>query len=137
MCQLAYSADRGQEQGEQPCAKKLLLDELKAAIRAQEGQGQEHLQLMSEMKEYCSYQPTPAEEKDALLFWKHHCNKYPHLAVLAKEYLCIPASSVSVESMFSTTGLILNSRRSSLDPVNMNIIVFIHDNINNINNFNE
>ena len=46
---------------------------MKAAIRAQEWHGQEHLLLLSQVKEYCSYQPASAEKKDALLFWKQHC----------------------------------------------------------------
>ena len=35
MCQLAYPANRVQEHDKKPCAKKLLLDKLKAAIQAQ------------------------------------------------------------------------------------------------------
>ena len=31
--------------------------------------------------------------------------------------------------MFSTLGLIMNSKRSSLNPVTMNMISFIHDNM--------
>ena len=69
-----------------------------------------------------SYQSTKAEKKNYLLFWKHHSKDYPHLAVLAKEYLCVAVSSVLglVGSIFSATGLMLNSRKSSLDPMILN-----------------
>ena len=100
-----------------------MLDELKATVC---NQGQtDYVILRNEVENYSSYQPLPDEENDALLFWKRHCYKYPRLAILAKEYLCIPSSSVAVESMFSTTGLILNSKRSLLDPFYMNITVFL------------
>jgi len=36
--------------------------------------------------------------------------------------------SVPVESMFSTIGLMLKSKRSSLVPHKLNYIAFIHDN---------
>ena len=42
------------------------------------------------------------------------------------------ASSVPVESLFSTAGLILNGIRSSLTPDKLNKIVFIHDNFDMI-----
>ena len=38
------------------------------------------------------------------------------------------SSSVLMESLFSTTGLVLNSRRSSLKPDKLNKTVFVHDN---------
>jgi hypothetical protein len=54
---------------------------------------------------------------------------HPQLSILAREYLGILSSSVPVECTFSTTGLVMNSKRSCLNPVNMNMITFIHDNI--------
>ena len=43
-------------------------------------------------------------------------------------YLGTYASSVHVESLFSTAGPLLNRKRSSLTPDKLNVIVFIHDN---------
>lgn len=61
-------------------------------------------------------------------FWQQHCETYPCLAQLARKYLTQNASSVPVESMFSTAGLVLNSKRSVLTPYKANSIMFIHDN---------
>ena len=47
---------------------------------------------------------------------------------MARKYLCISVASVAVECMFSVTGLILNSKRSSLAPWKLNYLSFIHDN---------
>jgi len=52
------------------------------------------------------------------------CSKWP-----CRWYISISASSVPVESMFSTTGLILNSKRSSLYHISwITLHLFIHDN---------
>jgi hypothetical protein len=70
--------------------------------------------------------PTADECADPLLYWKN--SKCTVLASLARMYLTANASSVPCESMFSITGLILNSRRSSLAPHTFNRLIFVHDN---------
>nr|XP_047128473.1 uncharacterized protein LOC124809054 [Hydra vulgaris] len=110
-----------------PTAKKLLLQEIKAALSNYDQNG--HQSLAREVNNYINCLPTEEEEKDPIEFWKNNHKKFPHLACLASEYLCIQSSSVEVECMFSTAGLIANSRRSLLDRINMNMIIFIHDNI--------
>ena len=67
-------------------------------------------------------------KESALEFWQEKEKLLPTLAQMAKVYLCLSPGSVSVESLFSTTGLILNSKRSSLDPFRCNMITFVHDN---------
>lgn len=62
-------------------------------------------------------------------FWRKHKDDYPVLSSLARVFLCISAGSVPVESLFSLTGNILNSKRCSLAPSRCNMISFIHDNI--------
>ena len=69
-------------------------------------------------------------EDDGLLFWKRKHQDFPNLKIVARHYLSISASSVAVECMFSTTGYIVNSRRSSLSPAKLNFISFVHDNSN-------
>ena len=66
---------------------------------------------------------------DVLEFW--HINElvYPTLSQVAQLYLAMSASSIPVESMFSITGLICNSRRSSLAPEKLHRVSFVHDNI--------
>jgi hypothetical protein len=61
-------------------------------------------------------------------FWQSAEDKYPLLSKHARKALCRNAASVPVESLFSTMGLILNSKRSSLTPYRANQIVFVHDN---------
>ena len=47
---------------------------------------------------------------------KSNCNRFPKLARAAKRCLCIPATSMPSERIFSTAGYIVNKRRSSLLP---------------------
>lgn len=51
-----------------------------------------------------------------------------HLKQLAKVILTRSASSVDVECMFSTMGLILNGKRSQLSVQSADELSFIHDN---------
>ena len=60
-----------------------------------------------EVKRYLSLGTSVAQE-DPLAFWKMNERNFPMLTVLAKRYLTQSASSVAVENMFSTTGIIVN-----------------------------
>jgi hypothetical protein len=83
-----------------------------------------------EIARYISHE-VPVESQycnNPLLFWKTYSTEYPVLSKLARMYLCASASSVPVECMFSTTGLILNGKRSSIAPFRLNYLSFIHDN---------
>jgi len=71
----------------------------------------------------------PAEfEGDPLRFWEKHQSSFPILSVVARVYIRMSATSVPVECMFSTTGVISNGRRSSIGPAKQNRSLFIHDN---------
>nr|XP_055075135.1 zinc finger BED domain-containing protein 4-like [Misgurnus anguillicaudatus] len=48
--------------------------------------------------------PTIDSEMDPLTWWQVHQVDYPHLSILARKYLCIPASSSPSERLFSTSG---------------------------------
>ncbi len=74
--------------------------------------------------------PSLRADGDILAFWKKHCNLFPHISQLANILLSSSASSVPVECMFSTAGLIANSKRSSLSADKLHKICFIHDNYN-------
>jgi len=71
------------------------------------------------------------EKMSAVLYWKRHCEAYPHLSQSAKVYLTLSASSVPVESMFFLAGLVKNSHRSSVAPHRLNRLCFVHDNYAN------
>ena len=51
-----------------------------------------------------------------LIFWRDHQKKLPYLSKLARHIFSIPATSAGVERQFSAGGLLINERRSSLNP---------------------
>ena len=53
---------------------------------------------------------------------------YPHLAVLARRFLCIPATSVPAERVFSAAGIIVNKLRCSLQHNNVDALIFLQKN---------
>ena len=63
--------------------------------------------------------------------WKLECNRMPLLSVAARKYLCICATSVTSERVFSIGGQLVNSRRSRLNPDKVNSLIFLAKNLNN------
>jgi hypothetical protein len=72
---------------------------------------------------------------DPLKWWKQHSEKLPILARLARQTLCVPASSASCERLFSTAGLTIAKDRSRLTPENASDLVFLKGSWNKINKY--
>ncbi|KAL4563638.1 hypothetical protein LXL04_027683 [Taraxacum kok-saghyz] len=60
-------------------------------------------------------------------FWKAQQYRYPELAKLAMDILCVPVSTVASESAFSFGGRILNAYRSSMTSDTVEAIVCTRD----------
>ena len=77
------------------------------------------------------YIHSPCAEVDSnpLEWWKTHYVDYSHLACLAKKYLCIPATSVASERLFSTSGNIVTDKRCCLKPERVNMLTFLAKNL--------
>ena len=82
-------------------------------------------------REIDAYEKLPRAdvELDPLKWWRVHASTYPVLAMLAKKYLCIPASSSASERVFSTSGNIVSKKRSCLKPHKVNMLVFLAHNL--------
>jgi len=65
---------------------------------------------------------------DVLAWWKVQEPVFPLLAEIARKYLCVPASSSPSERLFSASGNICTKLSSSLDPTNLELLVFVHEN---------
>lgn len=62
-------------------------------------------------------------------WWLHHANNYPELFRAFAKLCHVPASSASSERAFSTTGFIINDKRSRLLPENVNNIMVARNSI--------
>ncbi|XP_023821998.1 zinc finger BED domain-containing protein 4 isoform X2 [Oryzias latipes] len=73
--------------------------------------------------------PPLERSQDPLVYWKEHKNIYPHLFSLAKKHLCIPASSVPFERVFSKAGDVFSRKRNRLSPKAAEKILLLNKNI--------
>ena len=80
------------------------------------------------MKDYSTAASLPLSE-NPLDWWKDHHREYPLLAKLAKQYLCVPGTSVSAERVFSTAGDIVTAQRSTLTAEHVDQLLFLHKNL--------
>ena len=58
-------------------------------------------------------------------FWKTHSKTFPLLSKLAKRIHSIPATSTGVERQFSSARLIINQRRTNINPEQVDNILLI------------
>ncbi|CAF3426928.1 unnamed protein product [Rotaria sp. Silwood1] len=65
------------------------------------------------------------KQPNPLPFWRDHENKFPGLALLARRLFSIPVTPAGVERQFSSAGLTISERRSSLDSDTVNDILFV------------
>lgn len=66
--------------------------------------------------------------EDPLSWWRVKQHAYPILAKLARKYLCMVASSVPCERVFSKTGDIVNEKRTRLKPSKVMQLIFLNAN---------
>jgi hypothetical protein len=82
----------------------------------------------SELDKYLSEDCEDTEKKiDVLIWWKDNAHRLPVLAHMAQDILAIPISTVASESVFSTSGRILDDFRTSLTPFMLEALVCTQD----------
>lgn len=67
--------------------------------------------------------------KDPLVWWRERKNLYPCIYIYVLKRLCILATSVPCERIFSATGQIINDRRTLLKSDKVSSLVFLHRNM--------
>ncbi|XP_062566541.1 E3 SUMO-protein ligase ZBED1-like [Saccostrea cucullata] len=75
------------------------------------------------------HMPSVAVSSNPLVWWKENAKNFPVLSVIAKQYLCIPATSVPSERVFSTAGDIVTAQRASLKPKHVDMLIFLKKNL--------
>ena len=78
--------------------------------------------------EFMHYSNKPCCRADVIEWWRQKEFVFPILSKLARKYLCVPASSVPSERIFSTTGNIVNKKRACLSSENVDMLVFLNKN---------
>lgn len=83
-----------------------------------------------EIERYMREDSRPNSTESSLHWWKTHEIVFPNLSKVAKKFMSIPATSVPSERVFSLAGLIVNKQRSTLNPNNVDKLVFLNKNYN-------
>ncbi|KOO30194.1 zinc finger bed domain-containing protein 1-like protein [Chrysochromulina tobinii] len=65
-----------------------------------------------------------ATDWDALEWWETNAKKFPNLSAMARQYLGCPASSATVERLFSQVGLAFTDQRKNASPATIADIIF-------------
>lgn len=82
--------------------------------------------LEDELNQYLQEKVTRKGTRDPLLWWKLNSERFPHIAKLARRFLCIMGTSVPSERVFSIAGLTITKSRSQLDPESVDEIIFMN-----------
>ncbi|WAR03621.1 LOW QUALITY PROTEIN: ZBED1-like protein [Mya arenaria] len=107
------------DNGEPPC-KKARTDDLDFLMFTSPGKDKCDNELKDYLLEKCV-------DVSPLTWWKDNESKYPRIAVVTKQILCIPATSVPSERVFSTADF--SKLRSRLSPSLVDNIIFLNMNI--------
>ena len=81
--------------------------------------------ILFELARYNTEKPALLTD-NPLTWWKE---KHANLSLLARKYLGILATSVPSERLFSVAGLVVNNKRASVQPINVEKLVFLHHNL--------
>lgn len=69
--------------------------------------------------------PKVSSQTNILQWWDSRKTEYPALTKLARKYLCIPATLVPSERLFSSAGLTITEKRSRLSPQSAGTLLFL------------
>ncbi|CAK1586661.1 unnamed protein product [Parnassius mnemosyne] len=83
---------------------------------------------LKEIEKYIN-EPLIKRLDDPLMWWDEHKNIYPRLFKLMQSRLCIVATSVPCDQIFSKVGLIINNKRSCLKTNEIEQCVFLNYNL--------
>jgi len=84
--------------------------------------------VANEVSQYLHSTPMDPE-LTLLLWWKKNQQFFPHLSILARKYLAIPASSVPSERVFSLAGNLVSKKRARTSPSNVDMFIFYRKNM--------
>lgn len=119
----------------QPPVKKMKSadteDWLSDIVCVGESQNNEDDVVQAEVERYLGSGMKKGDENCTVLqWWKKNEMFYPRVALLAKRILCVQASSVPSERVFSLAGELVSKKRSRLTPENVDMFIFLNKNIN-------
>ncbi len=114
-----------------PKKRRRIFDRLSniAAKKAQDSVGKD-TDFYQEYLDYLNLSVSDEEmNKCPLLFWKSNFGRFPIMSKLARKYLAMPASSGSIERLFSVAGAIKRARRANLNVETIEKLLLLRDDL--------
>lgn len=74
-------------------------------------------------------EPCIQRTNDPIEWWKGNAHCFPLLNKIARKYLSIPGFSVPSERLFSKAGQLVSERRNRLKPSNIDMLLFLNNNL--------
>ncbi|XP_047443937.1 uncharacterized protein si:ch211-152f22.4 [Mugil cephalus] len=106
--------------------RKLALDKITKDLS--NGKAQQATKIQNQLYTYMDYPPTP-EESNPLSWWRHKGkDMFGDLSKLALKQLGVVSTAVPLERAFSAAGDHFCSRRSAIEPENLNMMLFLNSN---------
>ena len=84
--------------------------------------------ILEELKRYRKFKYLCSDQSDPLKFYKNNKVLMPYLCRIAKLVFSTTASSVPSECVFSTAGELINAKRTRLDPLLTEDLLFLNKN---------
>ena len=101
-----------------------------AASSDEEEEEEEEAAAKDELKEYLALpQIKHRSEQDAMIWWLEHKEQFPNLEVMARQYLSCPATSATVERLFSKVGIAFSAKRKRSEAATLEDILFAQVNL--------
>ncbi|XP_018584685.1 zinc finger BED domain-containing protein 1-like [Scleropages formosus] len=96
-----------------------------------ENQEELHAQVLEELSNFKSQKVLGLNE-DPLRWWSDRLALFPTLPKVLQKYWCIPATSILPQRLFSSSGSVVNGKRSRLAPAHVDQQVFLYENSRNL-----
>lgn len=89
-----------------------------------------HVQASKQLSSFQSLveQTTMKFDSCPLAWWRTYASQFPDLAVVARSYLSVQATSCASERLFSKAGFIVSNRRSKLSREHVAMLTFMATN---------
>ncbi|XP_036345286.1 zinc finger BED domain-containing protein 1-like [Rhagoletis pomonella] len=111
--------------GANDSANDLLWNYLDKKVQQQSNMATPTSSAIVKVKQYVQL-PYLQRNMDPCEFWESRKIISKGLYKMSQKYLCIPATSVPSERVFSTAGLLCNNRRNRLEPKKVDQILFLN-----------
>ena len=97
-----------------------------------EGEAEENetVEIEDELKAYLELPQLKCKtEQEAIDWWVEKSKRFPNFSAMARQYLGCPATSATVERLFSRVGIAFSAKRKRSDPATVADLMFANANL--------